>query len=223
VRTTSIALCVTMVALAAASPGAAQEGRATEAREATARARAALELPRTVDSVRKHGGIPESEMGAVIGDARRRGVPAHETRDVLVAADAAIRQNGPVDNFGAFVQGRLAAGLRGRDLANAIRAEHARRGIGKGKLLSERRATGNANGRANATGAQGGGTNAKGNANAKSSPNTKGSASAKGATTKTANARDARDAAARAKQAAKAPPSKAPASKAPATKTKGRP
>jgi hypothetical protein len=94
----------------------------------------AIELPRAVDSVRKRGGIPEEEIRVVLEDARRRRIPAGETGDILKEADAAIRDHGPVDNFGAFVQSRLDAGLRGRALAQAIRQEHARRGIGKGKM-----------------------------------------------------------------------------------------
>jgi hypothetical protein len=113
-------------------PGAAiaQQPGAADARAAVDRARAALELPRIVDSVRKRG-IPESEINVVLGDVMRRGVPANETRDVLLSADSAIKRHGPVDNFGAFVQGRLQAGLRGRELARAIREEHAKRGKGR--------------------------------------------------------------------------------------------
>lgn len=96
----------------------------------------AIDLPRVVDSVRKRGGIPEDEIRIVIEDVRRRRIPASETRDVLDQTDAAIREHGPVDNFGAFVQSRLGAGLRGRALAQAIRQEHARRGIGKGNSRS---------------------------------------------------------------------------------------
>ena len=108
---------------------AAQQG-AADARATVDRARAALDLPRIVDSVRKHG-IPEGDIASVMGEVMRRGMPANETRDVLASADSALKRHGPVDNFGAFVQGRLDAGLRGRDLARAIREEHARRGKGR--------------------------------------------------------------------------------------------
>ncbi len=93
----------------------------------------AIDLPRIVDSVQARGGIPEEEIRVILGEVMRRGVPAAETGEVLEEADAAIREHGPVDNFGAFVQAQLAQGLRGRALAQAIREEHGRRGIGKGK------------------------------------------------------------------------------------------
>jgi hypothetical protein len=95
---------------------------------------AALELPSIVDSIRRRGGIPEDEVRVVVEEARRKNIPANETRDVLKEADNAIRDHGPVDNFGAFVKARLDAGLRGRALAQAIRQEHARRGVGKGNM-----------------------------------------------------------------------------------------
>jgi hypothetical protein len=73
---------------------------------------------------------------------RESGVPDEEVQSVIEAAS--VREHGPVDNFGAFVQDQLAAGLRGRDLAAAIHAEHARRGIGKGKKLESKKARGKA-------------------------------------------------------------------------------
>lgn len=106
------------------------------------RVRAALELPGIVDSIRRRGGIPEEEVRVVVDEARRKNIPANETRDVLKEADNAIRDHGPVDNFGAFVKARLDAGLRGRALAQAIRQEHARRGIGKGTMRGAQRAGG---------------------------------------------------------------------------------
>lgn len=117
----------------------AQQPAAADAQAAVARARAALEIPRIVDSVRKRG-VPEGDIASVMGDVMRRGVPANETRDVLAAADASIKAYGPVDNFGAFVQGRLAAGLRGRALSQAIRDEHARRGKTKSADRTKTRA-----------------------------------------------------------------------------------
>ena len=42
-----------------------------------------------------------------------------------------------MDNFGAFVQSRLDAGLRSRALAQAIRQEHSRRGIGKSRVRGQ--------------------------------------------------------------------------------------
>jgi hypothetical protein len=97
------------------------------------RIRGAMQLPAVVDSVKQNSGMPEREISDVIAEIKRRRMPASEARDVLRESNAAIRDHGPVDNFGAFVKARLDAGLRGRALAQAIRQEHARRGIGKGR------------------------------------------------------------------------------------------
>jgi len=60
-------------------------------------------------------------------------VPAGSLAELFAEENDAIRKHGRIDNFGAFVQEKLAAGLRGRELAAAIHAEHAARGIGKGR------------------------------------------------------------------------------------------
>src|SRR5687767_15243513 len=60
----------------------------------------------------------------------RSGIPAYEATLVIDTARVVRREHGPVDNFGAFVQSQLAQGKRGRELAAAIRAEHARSGKG---------------------------------------------------------------------------------------------
>jgi hypothetical protein len=80
-------------------------------------------------------GVPEKDFRVAIEGAFKRGVSASETKDVMSQSTRAVRENGPIDNFGAFVQSQLDRGLRGRELAAAIHAEHARRGIGKGKKL----------------------------------------------------------------------------------------
>jgi hypothetical protein len=90
---------------------------------------AAAELPTSADQVRKEG-VPNSALEQVLGAMQAANVPAHEAHEVLDEERAAIREHGPVDNFGAFVQSKLEAGLRGRDLAAAIRAEHQLRGKG---------------------------------------------------------------------------------------------
>src|SRR5688500_12726820 len=78
-------------------------------------------------------GIDSEEIRAVLEAMGRSGIPAHEATLVIDTARAVRRDHGPVDNFGAFVQSQLAAGKRGRDLAAAIRAEHARQGRGDRK------------------------------------------------------------------------------------------
>lgn len=105
--------------------------------------RAAMQLPAIVDSVRKNAGASEAEVRGVLAEQERRRIPAHEARDVLQAADAAAREHGPVDNFGAFVQAQLASGKRGRALAEAIRQEHALRGKeGGGRTANKSMAAG---------------------------------------------------------------------------------
>jgi hypothetical protein len=91
----------------------------------------AVELPVSAAQARTEG-VPGDEVRAVLDAMRRASVPAHDARTVLDDARSARREHGPLDNFGAFVQARLDAGLRGRDLAAAIRAEHAARGKGRG-------------------------------------------------------------------------------------------
>lgn len=95
-------------------------------------------LPRAAEILREQG-VPEEEVREVVTGARDQGVPAAEATQVLEETSRAVEERGPIDNFGAFVQARLAEGLRGRDLAAAIRAEHAARGIGKGARLDGRR------------------------------------------------------------------------------------
>lgn len=92
----------------------------------------------TVSEILREGGIPPEDVEAAVIGARERGVPADETYEIFQETARSIDEHGPIDNFGAFVQAQLDGGLRGRDLAAAIRAEHARRGIGKGNRLEPR-------------------------------------------------------------------------------------
>lgn len=94
----------------------------------------AIKLPRAADEAREEG-VPEEDVRIAIEGAFKRGVPASETKEVMSESSRTVRENGPIDNFGAFVQAQLDRGLRGRELAAAIHTEHARRGIGKGKKL----------------------------------------------------------------------------------------
>jgi len=91
----------------------------------------AAQLPIVTTEARREG-IASEEIRAVLEAMGRSGIPAHEATLVIDTARVVRREHGPVDNFGAFVQSQLAAGKRGRDLAAAIRAEHARQGRGRG-------------------------------------------------------------------------------------------
>jgi hypothetical protein len=92
----------------------------------------AVRLP-TVTREARGLGVPDRDLQVVFATAREHNIPAGSLADLLSEENDAIRKNGPIDNFGAFVQQKLNAGLRGRDLAAAIHAEHAARGIGKGR------------------------------------------------------------------------------------------
>jgi len=122
---TRIWTLVLMTALVAA-PSAAQESSSM-----LASVLQALRLPRTTQEARTLG-VPESDIRAILDRAREKRVSAAAVNELFETENKAIREHGPVDNFGAFVQRRLDEGLRGRDLADAIRAEHAAHGKGKG-------------------------------------------------------------------------------------------
>jgi hypothetical protein len=122
--------CIWILVLATAwtaAPATAQESSGG----ALASVLQALLLPRTTQEARTLG-VPESDIRAILDRARERRVPAADVTELFEHENRAIREHGPVDNFGAFVQRRLDEGLRGRDLAEAIRAEHAAHGKGKG-------------------------------------------------------------------------------------------
>lgn len=91
----------------------------------------AAKLPREAQECRRKG-VPDDDMKHALRAARGKGLKADEISDITAEQRRAIDDHGPVDNFGAFVQSKLDEGLRGRDLAAAIRAEHAKRGKGKG-------------------------------------------------------------------------------------------
>ena len=90
---------------------------------------AAAQLPVVATEARREG-IANAEIRKVLDALFNAGVPAYEATTLIETERQAHRENGPTDNFGAFVQSQLAAGKRGQDLAAAIRAEHARQGKG---------------------------------------------------------------------------------------------
>ena len=89
-------------------------------------------MPGRADEIRK-AGVPESEVRSIFDVLAGRNLPPQEVDEILVAHRDAAREHGPTDNFGAFVQSQLDKGLRGRELAAAIKAEHVARGKGKYK------------------------------------------------------------------------------------------
>ena len=87
----------------------------------------AIELPVRAHEIRQHG-VEETEIRAAVEAMRVRQVPAAEAAETLEVAESAVEEHGPVDGFGDFVQSKLDEGLRGQDLAAAIRGEHEARG-----------------------------------------------------------------------------------------------
>jgi hypothetical protein len=110
---------------------------------------AAAQLPVSANEARSEG-VPDKDVREVLNAMRDKKVRASEARDVLDEARSARREHGPVDNFGAFVQSRLDAGLRGRELAAAIRAEHRAHGKGGNARGADAKAANAKGGNANA-------------------------------------------------------------------------
>ena len=115
--------------LAAATLGASAPLHAQTTPDWVSRLLTAARLPVETSEARREG-VANDEIRSVLDAMRRSRVPAHEAVDIIDTARVVRREHGPVDNFGAFVQAQLASGKRGRDLAAAIRAEHARAGKG---------------------------------------------------------------------------------------------
>jgi hypothetical protein len=91
----------------------------------------AAQLPVIAAEARAEG-MPSTDIGTIIEAVRQANIPAQEAALILDTARVIRREQGPIDNFGAFVQSQLASGKRGKDLAAAIRAEHVRQGKGRG-------------------------------------------------------------------------------------------
>lgn len=87
----------------------------------------------TTSNEAREAGIPAEDVAEVLEISREQGFSPEETQEVLVVSTEAVEESGPVDNFGAFVQTKLAEGLRGQELAAAIHEEHRQRGKGHGK------------------------------------------------------------------------------------------
>lgn len=120
--------CIALAALAVlAAPAGAQEQPSRDSRIWDI-----LNLPQAVDEGRR-AGIPSGSIWGVLDSLRRRGVPAADAGQIVRAEVDAVKTGAPPENFGKFVNAQLARGLRGRELAAAIHAEHARRGIGRGR------------------------------------------------------------------------------------------
>lgn len=107
-----------------AGPTEAQDTESETDRSGQERMLRALLLPRTTQEARQVG-IAEEELRTVLRLGRDQRIPPEEMDLVLREEIRNAKEHGPIDNFGAFVQRWLDHGLRGRDLAAAVRAEHA--------------------------------------------------------------------------------------------------
>ncbi|MCO4748249.1 MAG: hypothetical protein KC912_25875 [Proteobacteria bacterium] len=90
----------------------------------------AIDLPSSAERAR-NAGIPTDQVREALGAAKDSGAKPEDSKAIFEEAAAAAEEHGPTDNFGAFVQERLGEGLRGQELAAAIRAEHQANGKGR--------------------------------------------------------------------------------------------
>lgn len=125
-----VAILASLLLMVGAVP--AQDEAAVRQEEMKQRLLRAIRLPGTVQEART-AGVPEEEIRGTLVKGRERNVPAGEMQELLEVEVESVKEHGPIDNFGAFVQSKLDQGLRGRELAEAIRMEHSARGQGKGK------------------------------------------------------------------------------------------
>jgi hypothetical protein len=113
---------------------------------------AASALPALAQEIRGSG-VTSPELTSLLDVFRTKNIPAPDAKVILEEEWSAAREHGPVPGLGSFVQARLDEGLRGRELAAAIRAEHAARGIG-GDGLSGARGKAGERGKADGRGNQ---------------------------------------------------------------------
>ena len=116
-----------ILTLLALSLGTAQAEPMTE--EAAAELVQAVELPTQANNYRKSG-ADEAQTRVALQAMEEAKVPASQAADAVGSAAKDAEETGPTDNFGAFVQTQLAEGKRGKDLSDAIHAEHKANGKG---------------------------------------------------------------------------------------------
>ena len=128
----TITLCLCLAPLTATAAPAAAAGASDDAKKGSAKDRilGALDLPIQAQALRK-AGADEQEIKAGLKAARDKKLDARSTAELIGEVAKATKEHGPIGEFGAFVKGKLEAGLRGKELAEAIRQEHATRGKGK--------------------------------------------------------------------------------------------
>ncbi len=92
----------------------------------------AEDLPARAQALRD-GGVDADEVRQALMAAMEARLSAAAAASLLDASLGPVQEHGPVPAFGAFIKEQLDAGLRGEELASAIQAEHAKRGIGTNK------------------------------------------------------------------------------------------
>ena len=112
---------------------------------------AASALPALAQEIRGSG-VTGPELTSLLDVFRTKNIPAPDAKVILEEEWSAAREHGPVPGLGSFVQARLDEGLRGRELAAAIRAEHARRGTGGDGLSGDARGKAGERGKADGRG-----------------------------------------------------------------------
>lgn len=111
-----------VVLLVLAGEARAQEPPATSAAPSLgARLGVTFDLPRLADRMRT-AGASDSSVRAVLIETRTRGLPAAEAAGVMMNLTRAQETGQGIENPGAFVRDQLNQGLRGQDLAGAVRA-----------------------------------------------------------------------------------------------------
>lgn len=126
-----------ILALAVASTALSAQGTSTPTPQQTRVPTAAdsavmrvLELPRILQRARA-AGARDTTVQDLMDIIRRRGIPPEEAIPAIELEVETIEAGGNRDNFGAFVRAQVESGLRGRELAEAIRAEKQARGMGR--------------------------------------------------------------------------------------------
>jgi hypothetical protein len=75
----------------------------------------------------RQAGLPDAQVRGLYDQLRQRGVADADAQQLVSSEVASVRAGAPKQAFGSVVNQQVARGLRGRDLAAAIRAEQQRR------------------------------------------------------------------------------------------------
>lgn len=90
----------------------------------------AIDLPARIAKLRE-AGVPPEEIAKALDGVKKGGMRPDHASEAMEAAGRSVEEHGTVDNFGGFVKSRVDEGMRGKDLAEAIRAEHEAHGKGR--------------------------------------------------------------------------------------------